>query len=156
MQKTPNGYTLVEIMVVMGVFVVLLGLISVNFIRPQQVANVESVTLGLFADLRTQQNRAMVGDATNTSSSQSYGIRIDGSTYTLFQGSTYNSTAASNVVIKLTPVTASNTLPNNQIIFSRVSGEVASFMNGQNTITLNSNGEQKVLTINRYGVVSIQ
>jgi type II secretory pathway pseudopilin PulG len=151
-----RGYTLIEVMVVAGIFIILTGLISINFIRPQTRANVDSTVAALMSDLRNQQTRAMIGDATNQLSAQSYGIHFEGITYTLFQGTTYTAGAANNVVVRLQNLTVTSNLPNNQIIFSRMSGDVTGYSSSQNTMTVSSGGEQKVISVNQYGTPTIQ
>lgn len=153
---TNSGFTIVEFLVAVGVFLILTGLMAVNFIRPQTKANVDSIAQALFSDIKNQQTKAMVGDATGQSTSQAYGVYFNNNQYTLFQGSSYVSNNQSNFTVNLSNVTVTSTFPSNQLVFSRVSGEVSNFTAGSNTITVSSGSNQKVLTVNQYGAVSIQ
>lgn len=151
------GFTLVELLLVMGITSILLGVVTVNLLRPQTKSALDASVLVLVSDLKQQQMKAMVGQSDGQPTSTSHGIHIGGSNYTLFQGTSYSSGAVSNFGVTLHPaVTASSTFTGSQIIFSRVTGEVLNFASGNNTITLQSiqDANQRTITLNRYGVAT--
>lgn len=151
-----EGFTLIELLLVMGLMAVLATFATINLIRPQTTASIQSAVDTLASDLRQQQIKSMVGDSSGGSSASTYGIYVGSNSYTVFKGSSYSAGDANNFVFDLgTNTSISTTLPSSQVIFSRISGEVSSFVNGQNTITISSGGESKTITINRLGVVSI-
>lgn len=149
------GFVFIELVVVLGILSVLFGLATVNVFRllhrPPVVASMDVLT----SDLRSAQIRAMIGE-TNGVATTDFGVVVETVRYILFAGSVYNAADGANVVTTLpTGVTASTTFPNGQLVFSRRSGDIAGFINGQNTITLrkSSTTEQQVIQINRFGAV---
>lgn len=155
---TNGGFTLAEIIVVVGIVVILAGLTFTNLTPTQRQSGLNSSLNILVADLKQQQIKAMAGDTEGRSTPDNYGIYFGTSTYTLFHGSSYSSSDTANQVVKLdNDVVVSNiTFPSNVIIFTQVSGEILNFVNGSNTVTIkNVTGNlTKTITINRYGVIT--
>ncbi len=152
-----SGFTFIEIVIVIGVVLILFGVATINLAKIQRSSSVNATVQTLLADIKQQQLKSMVGATEGRSTSDSYGIYVESTKYTLFHGVSYNSSDATNFSVLLDPVMQMvTTLPSGLLVFSRKSGEVASFTSGSNTITVrNTTGtEQKVITINRYGVVT--
>lgn len=153
-----NGFTLIEVILSMAIFAILSGFVVVNLFSPQTKSAVNATATTLVTELRQQQIKAMSGETEGAATSQSFGIYIEPTAYTLFKGSSYNASDVSNFKINLeTNLNLSSTLPSSQIIFSKRSGEVQNFVTNQNTILLTNTagGEQKTIRINRYGVVDV-
>ena len=158
MRTAAKGFTLVEVILVMGMLAVIAGVVFVNQIRPQNVASLDGVAATLVADIKSQQVKAMAGDSVSASSAQAHGVRIQSGTYTLFKGSSYSAGDTDNfTVTAATGVTLSTTFASSVLIFTKATGDITSFVNGQNTITLTSaaTGTSKVITLNRYGAVTV-
>lgn len=151
------GFTLVELLVVMGIFATL-SLLAWGVGGGAQVASetgIASAAQVLIADMKQQQINAMTGKVSD-GAPREYGVRIDTSAYTLF-GTAYDPGDPLNFTVDLERgINISTTLPSSQVLFARVSGEVVDFTPGQNTITLTDpgTGESAVLTINRWGAVT--
>ena len=144
--RKTSGFTLVELMVVMGIFALMLGFTSINLIRPQTQANLDTTVTTLVSDLKQQQIRAMSGDGPSA-----YGVYLEPNRYTLFTGSIYSAGATDNFSINMDGgVTLS---PTTQIVFAQRSGETST-----TTITVtNTNSNQtKTITINQYGAALVQ
>ena len=154
--QSQTGFTLVELVVVVAVFSILIGLSTINFIKPQTRASLNTATALLISDLRAQQAKSMVGTTGGGSTAQQFGIFFSTNSYTLFSGSLYSVGAASNVVVPLDGMTITNTFPSSQIVFSRMSGEVSNFNTTLNQVTLTSDSDQKTLTINQIGTPFIE
>lgn len=153
-----SGFTLIELIMVMGLFGLLTTFASINLLRPQAHASLETTVTRLVTDLRQQQLNAMVGSTDGTVQAQAFGIFFSTNSYTLFHGTTYNASDASNFTTTLDGnLTISTTLPATQVVYARQSGEVLGFVDGSNTVTVKNttNNEQNVITVNRLGVVSI-
>src|SRR3989344_6035142 len=129
--RKTSGFTLVELMVVMGIFALMLGFASINLIRPQTQANLDTTVTTLVSDLKQQQIRAMSGDGPSA-----YGVYLEPNRYTLFTGSSYSAGATDNFSINMDGgVTLS---PTTQIVFAQRSGET-----NTTTITVtNTNSNQ--------------
>jgi prepilin-type N-terminal cleavage/methylation domain-containing protein len=154
--KYAKGFSLIEILITMSVFAILIGIVTLNLTSAQSQASLTTITETLVADLSQQQVKAMVGDTEGRSVVDDYGIRISSNQYTLFHG-TYSAGEVSNFSIDLPAVfQASTTFPSSQVVFVKGSGEIANFNASQNTITIRdtSKGTQRVIRINRYGVIS--
>ncbi|HEX8932444.1 MAG TPA: prepilin-type N-terminal cleavage/methylation domain-containing protein [Patescibacteria group bacterium] len=154
------GFTLIELLLSVSIFAILVGVITLNLNTAQRTANLSTTLEMLITDLNQQRIKAMVGDTEGRVSLTNYGIHADGVSYTLFNG-TYTSTDSGNFLVNLPSTQRISTVfPNAQIVFTKGSGEVTCFIdltcnNTSNTITLTdlTNNQQKVLTLNRYGVI---
>ena len=148
-----KGFSLIEITLVIGVFFILIGLVTMNLFKTQHTSQLSSTVNSFLADYKEQQIKAMAGDTGGTGALANYGVHLENSSYTLFRG-TYGSADFS---VNLPPGTQFlTTLPGSQVLFLKGSGEVSGFVNGENTITLKDTGDnsQQTITINKYGVVT--
>ena len=152
-----QGFTLAELIIVMGMLAVLTVLTTVNLLRPQHQASTLAAVATLIADLRQQQLKAMLGDTEGSGTPASYGVFLNTNNYTLFRGSTYAAGNPSNFSVSLeSPIQTTTAFPNSQIVFQAGSGEVAGFTPGSNTISVTNiySSTISTLTINRYGTVA--
>ena len=149
--KTQRGFTLIELTVVTGIIVTLLGLITINLVRSQQTASLTSVEEILLADLKQQQLKAMIGDTEGRAASDSYGIHFDSNRYVSFYGGTYSSSDTSNSITNLESNMQFNS-PGFDVIFASKSGEIsqATIINLQD----NTNSKLKRIHLNIYGTVT--
>lgn len=150
-----KGFTIIELMVVIGIIGIILGIITIDLLRTQHTASVSATVDALVADMRLQQTKTMVGTKDTTGNPNSYGIHFSSGSYALFQGTT-DPADSTDFVVSATGITFSSNLPNGMIVFAQRSGEFSNYVSGTYTITVrNTNGtEQKQLTVNRYGVVT--
>jgi prepilin-type N-terminal cleavage/methylation domain-containing protein len=156
--KRAAGFTLVEILVVMGLFGVAAGLTYINFIRPQNTVSLDGAVKTLMADIKSQQTKAMAGDSGSASSAQAHGIYVQSGQYTLFKGSTYSAGDTDNfVVLAPTGVTFSTSFTDTQVVFTKGSGDFTGYSASTNTVTVSSGptSENKVITLNRYGAITV-
>ncbi|MEK7572216.1 MAG: hypothetical protein AAB553_08150 [Patescibacteria group bacterium] len=153
-RQLAKGFSLVEMLILLGIFSFFIGLIAINLSQAQQTASLSAAMNTLTSDLRAQQLKAMVGDTSGDSQVDNYGIFLSTHSYTLFRG-TYSAGNAQNIVIDLPENTqiVATTFPGAQAIFLKGSGENSA--QATNTITLQDANDltQKTITINRYGVV---
>lgn len=151
-----RGFTLTELILVLGIVSVFLTITGMAFLNVQYKASLASVTTTAVTDIRSQQSKAMQGNTEGTGTAGSYGIFFEPGRYVLFHGFSYSDTDPANFAINLDPPMqfSANMFPNSQLVFSPGSGEITGFVDGQNSITL-SNPENEafsVLRFNRYGV----
>lgn len=153
-----DGYTLIEILLVMALLGVLAGLTVVSLRKPQLTSSLVGLVGTLTADLKSQQIKAMSGDSAGTATSQSYGVFIESNKYTTFKGASYSAVDPDNFVINADPgITITTSLPSSQVVFQKFSGEPAGWASTTNSITIanTSTGEAKTIAINRYGMIAV-
>lgn len=156
-KKADKGMTLIEVVLVMGIFSVLATLGTINLLNARSSSSLSSNMYSIIADIKTQQTKAMTGDTEGRSTSDYYSVYISSNSYTLFHGQTYNAGDSTNTTIPLpTDLTLSTTFPSSKIVFTPAAGEVSAFSAGQNTVTLKntSTNKQTVLQINKYGTIT--
>ncbi len=153
--QSNRGFTVIELLVTMAIFVTLLGLVTMNLTSAQHKATIATTVETLLADLGQQQIKAMIGDTEGRTTSDTYGIHFETTSYTLFHG-TYSQSQASNFLLDVPDTQEITTeFTNDAIVFEQGSGEIASYDENNDTITVEdiTTGEQKVIELNRYGVV---
>ncbi len=130
----------------MAIFALIIGYTSINLIRPQTKASLDTTVTTLVSDIKEQQIQAMAGD-----SASAFGIYFESNKYTLFKGGIYNPLSSSNFAINLDQGLSINTTAS--VVFTQRSGETSptSFILKNNT-----SNEQKTITINSFGAVTIQ
>jgi len=157
--KKQRGFTIPELLITMGIITILFGFVSINLIRLQRHSSLTTTVDTLISDLYSQQNKAMVSDTQGSGVISDYGVYFESNRYVLFRGSSYNPLDTSNFPVNLdSSLTFSSiTFPSSSVIFSKISGETG-LMSGSNTTTLtdSTNGEQKIINVNKYGAITIQ
>ena len=151
--RTMKGFTLIEVLLVLGILAVMVSLATINLANVQHKSSLSSTVNTFIADFRQQQIRAMVGDTQGSGAVSNYGVDLETTTYTLFR-TTYGT---GNFIVNLpTGTQFTTTFPNSQVIFASGSGILSTFTSGQNTITITDtvDGSQKTITVNTYGVIT--
>lgn len=151
-QKFRKGFTLVELIVTIGIFAILAALSSLNFFSTYSQSKLGAAQEVLLADLKTAQSNAMSGKGDTGVGVDGWGLKVvSSSQYQIFPGSTYASNPL-NIVTNLgSDLTVTTTFPNDEIVFESVSGNVVGYLSGQDTITLSSGGNSRVIRLNGYG-----
>ena len=123
-----KGFTLVELLLVMGIFAIIATLTSINFYSTYAQSNLGSAHDVLISDLKTAQSSAMSGLGDTTWSTSTMTPLPSG-------------------------VTLTTTFPSGQVSFLHGSGEIQGYSSGQDTITLSSGTETKIIRLNQYGTI---
>ncbi len=153
MKRKELGFTLIELMLVIGICSILFGFATINLVRQQNSVSVQTLADTLVSDIYSQQNSAMVGSGNGAS----YGIFFETNRYTLFQGDDYSQNDPNNFVVNMDPgysiVNVSFT--NGIVIFSSGNGELSEYALNKDSATIqnDSTGISKKIKLNRYGVV---
>ena len=150
--STHKGFTLIEIIIVMGVILVLLTVSTMNLSNVQRDSQLQAAVNTFIADMREQQIKAMAGDTENTASGSDYGLRLETTQYTTYRG-TYGT---GNFLIELPEtIQMTNNIVTNDLIFEQGSGDILSPITPYTTVTFTdtTDGSSTTLDINRYGVV---
>ena len=146
--ETGAGYTLIELLVSIGILAVLFALITIN-ISPLPSNTLQATNLGiLLADIKSQQSLAMASDS-------SYGVYFESASYTLFKGSGYTQGLFTNTVVDLDSgiVFSDITFPGSVIVFSPGTGDIAGYAVGVDSFTIRNSvtGKSTEVKINKYG-----
>jgi prepilin-type N-terminal cleavage/methylation domain-containing protein len=149
-----KGFTLVELLLAIGIFSILAGLGAINYFSTLSQTSVGSEQDILIADLRSAQAKAMSGVGVAGALVPSWGIKFLGSSYVIFPGPTYTPEANSNYVVTVpSGTTITTTFPSSQVQFARRSGEILSYNQDTDTITLTVANTVKNIELNSYGVI---
>ena len=153
--KTQAGFTLVELLLVIGIIAILFTTATINLVNAQHTTTVAAAVDELVADLKVQQTKAMVGTKDTRGNENSYGIHFSSDKYSLFQGTT--DPQSGDFDVTPTGISFTTNLPSGSLVFTQRSGEFRNYVSGTTyTITVkNTNStDQKVLTINKYGIIT--
>lgn len=150
-----KGYTIIELLIVMGIFAIFFGFASLNLLGVRSKTSLATTTDVLVSDLRSQQVKSMTGDTGGGPQNINYGIYFTPNSYVLFKG-TYSAADPTNFTVNLDEATIATTFAGSLITFNKGSGEVVDFDPNGRTIRLTStsSGASKVIVINRFGVVT--
>ena len=143
-----KGFTIIELMVSMGILALLFGLSSVN-VSQLPSNTLQSTNLDtLMSDIRFQQTLSMSNDS-------AYGVHFEPSSYTMFKGNTYTQGLSTNTIISLDSgiVFTNVTFQNRVLVFSSGGGDILNYSEGQDGFTFKSDptGKVTVININKYG-----
>jgi len=145
--STRNGFTLVEIILVLGLLTMLGGFglfISMDFYRSYSLRASRNTLISTLHKARSQ--------AISNIDQAPHGIRIESNQYTVFEGPTYASrTATLDEVIGAEPtvtISTISTLPLD-IVFGQLDGSVAA----SNTVQVGSGVKIYTISINNEGAI---
>ncbi len=159
-QLLPNqGLTLIELLLTMGIISVLMTISSLLLLNLIPRASLKAESEVFISQLKHQQLKAMAGavPAGEADEPSLYGLYIQEHAYTLFSGQVYDPLAADNFeLIVEEPISLSTNFPQQQIVFSAVSGEVQNFDANNNTITISDSqtNRETIINLNQYGVIT--
>lgn len=155
--KLRLGFTLPELILVIGIVLTLLAITSNSLLGGQHQSSLNTSLTTFIADAKAQQLKAMSGDTEGRSTTDSYGIYIQSNQYVLFHGTTYSAADPANSIIPLNNgLTLSTSFPGSTLVFTKGSGEVSGYVSGSDTLTLSGPETAKTLRFNRYGVIISQ
>ena len=154
-----RGFTFIELIVVMGIIATIATVATLSLTTVQHKTYLAASVHTVIADLRKQQIRAMVADTTGGGAAEPYGIFFESNQYILFRGTAYNAADPENAVVLLTNANiqmSGTTFTGAQVVFTPLSGEVDSFVNGQDSITITNTvtNESQTIVINKLGIVT--
>jgi prepilin-type N-terminal cleavage/methylation domain-containing protein len=156
--KNQKGFSILEVILAMSVLTILMAIASINLLSAANKTYQNTTAQTLYADLKSQQIKAMNGDTEGSGTTGAYGIYFQPTQYTLFRGITYSAANPTNFTVKIPDdVNFVNiSFPNSQVIFASGSGAFANYANNANSVIIkNIEGlTQKTVTLNRFGVVT--
>lgn len=151
-----NGFTLLELIVVIGIFSILAGLTTINLIRPQTKSSLDLSRDLIVSAIKDQQQKSMSQFTDNTDDSSKFGIYFESNRYTLFKGDTYDSQNPTNFIVELDQgiSISSINIPSTQLIFGVSNGEIENYDSSRNSFVLSNDTDSVTISLNKYGTVT--
>jgi len=141
-----RGFTLVELLTVMGLFVLLAGLglfVSMDAYRGSSFRTDRDLLVALLQHARAQAvNNICTGSCTDGAA---HGVAATGGVYIAFQGTSYNSSDPQNQVFSANPAVMLG--GDTEVLFAQLTGAVAA----RRVITLAAAEQVSVITIEPNG-----
>src|SRR5688572_25382465 len=129
------GFTLMEVMLVVGIMAIFTAFVFSNVLRPQQRASLDSAVVQLVTDLRSQQLKSMLGESETGADADVYGVYFATTSYALYRN-TYPAGNSANFTLNVGPEInfVSITFPSSRVSFARQSGDVQSWSSTTNSV----------------------
>jgi len=145
-----RGFTIIELLVVMGIMAILTGIILPVFLNLGPRRDLEGYQRQTVASFTEARDRAQAEN-------RPYGLYFQADRFTLFQGDSYQ--AANSQIETVLPSSISFSLiqlPESQIVFEPLTGKVKDRDSDTSVVISNNIGESRTLKINRLGVVDVE
>lgn len=147
--KKNKGFTLIEILIVVGILAVLIAVVSPAFSTMRNNEVLKSTTADIVSAIDKARSQTLA-----SVNSLEYGVHFESSKIVIFQGTTYSSGDANNEDIFISsPASISNinlTGGAVDVYFDRLSGAPSK----TGTITVSVSSSTKTITISTTGAVS--
>ncbi len=150
-----KGFTILELILVIGIFAVIAGVATVQLANFQRGTVLESTSKDVVSALRLAHDKAMLGeDGNSNGQGDPWGIRFANSTadtYASFYGAAYDINNVKETTYLSPPLAFSAPTEGNNadVIFTKLSGTTTSA-----TITITSDGQTKTITVDASGRIS--
>ncbi|HUW21410.1 MAG TPA: prepilin-type N-terminal cleavage/methylation domain-containing protein [Candidatus Bathyarchaeia archaeon] len=159
-KKEATGFTLIEILLTVGLLAILLGLGTIvfgNFSRQDQL---NSTAEKIVSCLSEAQTRTVAGYSLGQAAAFNFGVHFNDSSYTIFPGTAFDPNDVRNqrfelpATLEIKPIF----LPLSNIVFEKITGEVRDYNPSQNYLILTGkqSGKEKNIIINKLGVAKIE
>lgn len=145
--KIRGGFTLLEVMLVIGILGLIVGL-AIPFYQSFQLSTqLDNTSRELMRAFRQAQTRAMASE-----SFSAFGVHLEQQKFVVFKGDTYSVADPANEVTEMPGVVSLSSLTSD-VIFTKVKG----YPNTTATVTVSTPyGESRTITINEEGVVDVR
>lgn len=147
-----NGFTIPELLVVMGIMLVLWAIATISLVRTQTTNSLDVTADLLVSDIKSQQTKAMASERDS-----SFGIFFEGASYTLFTGEVYIAGDPGNFTVEVLSPTSLSSINLNlsSVVFSKGSGEVSAIFSGSGFSLVDAvSGEEIIFGVNKYGTLT--
>lgn len=145
-----NGYTLVELLLVMGIMSILLSVGGLAFAGIRNTSHIDYIAAEVRGELMRAQSRSANGNPA--------GVYFEPGRYVYFEGSSYSEGATGNEEYVLPSNTSftSITFDANTAQFISTTGQLQTFSDPSAVIiSLGGSGPTRTISVNRWGVVDV-
>src|SRR3990167_9022828 len=149
-----KGFTLIELIVSTSIIFTIFAFAGISLLNIIPDAGLREAMHSFSADARSQQDLAMMGQA-SLSLPVPYGIHIEPGRYIVFTGTTYTPDDELNYVVELPEnIMASTTFPDQSITFLPLTGDVKDYDPLTNQVVFSAPSNHSfVLRINKLGTI---
>lgn len=155
-----RGFTLIETLIVLFLFTTIIGMPMMFLWGIGRSDQLTATTREVVAALNEAQTNTINGKSVDGQQPATYGVYFQSGYYVLFAGSTYNAGNSYNQRNDLpSGLTFSQIqVPNDQIVFSRVTGQVTAYNPSLNFVVLQegNTGTTEQINISKMGTVTYQ
>src|SRR5258706_4174330 len=88
--EKPQGFTLVELLIVMGIALIILGMITFNLAGTQRSTSINASVNKIVADINSQRIKSMSGTNVSPSASDRFCVSFQSNKYVLFHCTAIN------------------------------------------------------------------
>lgn len=151
-----RGFTIVELITVMGIILIIFSLSWISLTSLPSRATLQTDTVALINDIKSQQVLAMTGDASGGGTASDYGVHFETTSYTIFKGNSFTPGALGNFTVQLENANLNFTgitFPGSIIVFTKGSGEIVGYLPAQDSVSIKDSltGSTKTVRLNKYG-----
>ncbi len=159
--QKPPGFTLFEVVFVTALLVALFSIIILSFYSILKRDELSSSTQELLSIIKEAQVKTLSGTTVDNQNPSNFGVYFESQKYTLFEGQSFSPDNPNNNPPKDLPssiVFSQINLPDSQIVFEKVTGQVRGFDENQNSLITknNANNQIKTITINKFGIINVE
>jgi len=119
--STKAGFTVIEILIAIGIIILLADIGSSAFVSTKKARELGTITDGIAATLDLAKNQALAGKQ-----GSDFGVKFESSSYTYFQGSSFDQAKTNNKTNTMLTgyVISTSLLPstNDVVVFARLTG----------------------------------
>ncbi len=145
-----KGITAVETLIVISIIVLIIGIVIPRFADMRNAQILQNSTLDVYNALNKARSNTLAG-----LNSQSYGVHFSTNQVIIFQGTTYDSSSASNEIINLDSRSSISTISlsggGSDIYFNRIYGKP----NKTATLTISVGSFTKNVSVGALGNINI-
>lgn len=146
-----KGYTLVELLLVMGIMTILLSIGSLSFAGIRNANQLDFIAAEVRSELMRAQTRSANGNPS--------GVYFEAGRFVYFEGNSYSEGAVGNQEYTMPSglSLASITFVGQTAQFDQVTGQLLTFVDpSQVTVMYGASGVFRTVSVNRWGVVEVQ
>jgi len=144
-----KGFSLIELLIVIGIFIVLAGLTMPVFLNLYQKRDLNSETRKVLANIQEVRSKAMTENL-------DYGVKFETNSYSTFRGNSFGE--GEDIIQYIISDNLSFSLieiPNGEVVFRAVNGEIIDFSIDDNSVVISNSSEIKTIQFNRLGVIDV-